>query len=474
MIKTRVSPVDKESHFSIEEVFFSVTNRKGLILFGNDVFERISHYEHSELIGEPHNIIRHPDVPRCVFQLLWDYLDNDKTIGAYVKNLAKNGSYYWVFALVIPWNDRLVSIRIKPTSAFLPIVEALYAEVLRYESAIEADPTAGRKTVITRSLSLVVDKLGELGFSSYDDFMHQALAAEMKARATAIRQSKNGTSANNRSLSNTHGVISSLVRPVRELYEHMSRTVSALESLETLNTSLSSRSKVFYSLTHAISKLSLNAVVESNRLLEEGATLSVVAESLGSTTETVSSLISEITETLGKLSSQISPLGVSIAISRLKIEVINQFLGEIIQREENPSQDFYFAKITLYENINLLIKMFRSDTSDVLPKMEEVYHHLEKAQLKLEELAAAMMTLDFIHFTGRLEASRSDRTQAFSIIFSEVANQVENAKKQLDEFVSNISKNSRLLSAATMQNHSVVRNIDSLLNDVNTICQALN
>lgn len=65
-----------------------------MITFGNDVFVRVSGYSRETLKGAPHSIIRHPDVPRAVFKLLWDTLKSDHPIAAYVKNMSANGSYY--------------------------------------------------------------------------------------------------------------------------------------------------------------------------------------------------------------------------------------------------------------------------------------------------------------------------------------------------------------------------------------------
>lgn len=74
----------------------SRTDTKGIIEFGNDYFYEISGYSANELMGQPHNVIRHPDMPRVIFKLMWDRLKQGKNIFAVVKNLAKDGRYYWV------------------------------------------------------------------------------------------------------------------------------------------------------------------------------------------------------------------------------------------------------------------------------------------------------------------------------------------------------------------------------------------
>src|SRR4051812_39423368 len=93
-------PGSTEQPFEVDELFFSATDRKGIITSGNSVFVRVSGYGRDELVGRAHNLVRHPDMPRAVFQVLWDYLEAGRPIAAYVKNLAKNGNPYWVVATV--------------------------------------------------------------------------------------------------------------------------------------------------------------------------------------------------------------------------------------------------------------------------------------------------------------------------------------------------------------------------------------
>ena len=147
MERTQINVLDKEREFKIEELFFSVTDEKGIVQFGNNVFTRISAYTEEELIGAPHNIIRHPDMPRAVFKLLWDYLEAGKTIGAYVKNLAKDGCYYWVMAIVMPCLNGYLSIRLKPSSPFFDLIHTLYQEILTTEQEIETG-SGSRKDAI--------------------------------------------------------------------------------------------------------------------------------------------------------------------------------------------------------------------------------------------------------------------------------------------------------------------------------------
>jgi aerotaxis receptor len=82
------------------ELIVSRTNLKGVITYANDVFAEISGYSAEELVGQHHNIVRHPDMPRSVFANLWESIKNGKIWSGYVKNLRRDGGYYWVYAEV--------------------------------------------------------------------------------------------------------------------------------------------------------------------------------------------------------------------------------------------------------------------------------------------------------------------------------------------------------------------------------------
>ncbi len=92
----RPYPIDREIVLDPYQTIMSKTDPKGIITYANDYFVKICKYNVWELMGQPHNIIRHPDMPKIMFKILWDRLFEGKNIHAVVKNLAKDGSYYWV------------------------------------------------------------------------------------------------------------------------------------------------------------------------------------------------------------------------------------------------------------------------------------------------------------------------------------------------------------------------------------------
>ena len=141
MRKPKVTPINKETFLKEEDFIVSKTDLKSRILYGNKIFIDISGYSEEELLGAPHNILRHPDMPRCAFKVLYDHIQNGKEWFGYVKNLRKDGGFYWVFANISPTlnsNKAIIdyySVRRKPRDGFKNIIEPLYAELLSLEQS---------------------------------------------------------------------------------------------------------------------------------------------------------------------------------------------------------------------------------------------------------------------------------------------------------------------------------------------------
>lgn len=171
--RQEIRPSSGAAPFAAGEVFYSRTDRRGVILSGNYVFQRVAHYPWEELLGAPHKLIRHPDMPKGVFQILWDHILAGKTVGAYVKNRAKDGLYYWVYSVVAPFGEEFISARIKPTSALLEAVEGLYARMLVREREEGLTPV--------QSAEQIAVALQGMGFATYEDFASAALSQELCA-----------------------------------------------------------------------------------------------------------------------------------------------------------------------------------------------------------------------------------------------------------------------------------------------------
>ena len=160
-MKNKIIPTAVERVMREDDFIVSKTDLKGRITYGNRIFIEFSGYSEAELLGAQHNIIRHPDMPRGVFQLLWDTIQAGRECHAYVKNLAKDGSVYWVFANVTPSFDeqgRVIgyfSVRRKPKASGVAAVNDLD------RAMVEAEARAGARDAIAASSRILNDLLTE-------------------------------------------------------------------------------------------------------------------------------------------------------------------------------------------------------------------------------------------------------------------------------------------------------------------------
>jgi PAS domain S-box-containing protein len=174
MRESTVAPTGVERFFEEDEIIVSKTDLKGHITYANETFLTIASYTEEEVLGQPHNIIRHPDMPRCIFKLLWDTIQSGEEIFAYVKNMAKNGDHYWVFAHVTPTFDehhRIIgyhSNRRVPERREVDMFSEIYRQLLQEERS-HSDWRAGMEAA-TRMLARMIEAKG----MHYDEFVFSA------------------------------------------------------------------------------------------------------------------------------------------------------------------------------------------------------------------------------------------------------------------------------------------------------------
>jgi aerotaxis receptor len=134
---------------------------------------QISGYKESELIGKPHNLVRHPDMPKAVYRLMWDTIKKQEEFFGVVKNLCKNGGYYWTFANVTPSFDEnnsfigYFSVRRHPGESLIKIVEPLYKKMC----AVEANNASNKERAIDASMEILNEEFSQLG-GSYNEVIY--------------------------------------------------------------------------------------------------------------------------------------------------------------------------------------------------------------------------------------------------------------------------------------------------------------
>ncbi|WP_350333325.1 PAS domain-containing protein [Coralliovum pocilloporae] len=167
-----------ERFFDTNELIVSKTNLKGHLTYCNDIFLKIAGYTEQECLGKPHSMIRHPNMPRCVFHMLWQTIQNGQEIFAYVVNRCKNGDHYWVLAHVTPsrnaagtvtgyHSSRRVPDRATLEGQIIPLYDKLLAEERRH---------ANRKDGLNASMKMLTEMLQSEG-RAYDEFIAKLQAA---------------------------------------------------------------------------------------------------------------------------------------------------------------------------------------------------------------------------------------------------------------------------------------------------------
>ena len=423
MAKVKITPKNVESPFKINELFFSKTDLKGIILDGNDIFYRVAKFSREELIGRPHNIVRHPDMPRIVFKLLWDFIQNDKPFAGYVKNIAKDGSYYWVYALVVPVYDdngkkeKYLSIRIKPTSHLFTVVKNLYKKLREIEEQNNGS--------MEESYKELIDSLKAMGYQNYETFMTEALIEELKDKDIHL----------NREIPKER--FSGEVNKIYDIYrgskkiETIYKTIfQKVNSFVTLEKELEHKFKYIYEITDELSLIALNSSVESYKLGSTGASFFVVSSEIKKDSERIGKLVSGLRNDMKSLLDIVRSSVLYINISRLEIFAIIYFINELVEDYENGGE---IDKDNI-DNLMDLLKALKHSAEKTIELSIALDDYLKKTLNYIDEIESIIKELHYIQLNGLVESARLGE-QKFSIIFNQVKELVENTTKLIEEIL---------------------------------------
>jgi PAS domain S-box-containing protein len=182
----RPTPIDKEVIWDKTQTIISKTDLVGTIEYVNDVFTDVSGYEDSEIVSKPHNTIRHPDMPKAFFKLMWENIKVGNQFHGIIKNLAKSGRYYWAITNFEYTKDAKGNItnyvakrKAVPQEVITKHIEPLYKKVLSIEKA--SGDVAGEKYLI--------GYLEDMGVS-YVDYVTNLMMDHEKASIPATESSE--------------------------------------------------------------------------------------------------------------------------------------------------------------------------------------------------------------------------------------------------------------------------------------------
>ncbi len=454
MRKLKVAPKNIEKEFGIDEIFFSTTDLKGIIQYGNEVFTRLSGYEFEELVGSPHNIIRHPDMPKIVFKQLWSYIQSGKPIVAYVKNMSKDGSYYWVVAAVFPIFDRngniqkYLSIRIKPTSEIFKIIPDLYKKLLEIE----------KESGVDASYEYLLEFLKEKGFKDYDDFMKKALEEEIKSREKIVGEKE--VDIYKVRLNSQDPILQKFERMKiisDRMYAEFNEAFKELEKYIELKNELQEKAEFISNLAEDIILLSLNASIESYKVKDVGVSFSVLSKEMRENTTLIERNMKKMVRTIDEITRELENNALNINYVKMQNNMIEAFANEILKSGDSSNADI--LKSNLLDLINLM-KDYLSNINGLLKGLNK---SLVKISTEINNLEMLIKRLNFIHTNGIIESAHFvDSGQGFVILFSQMSELVNSAKSQIE----NLSYN---LKDRIENSKKINRFVDSSIYDIQKI-----
>lgn len=171
-VNMKITPTSEEIRMKEEDFIVSKTDAKGKITYCNEIFIYFSGYEEVDLIDQPHNIIRHPDMPRSVYRMMWANLQKEQEFFGIVKNLCKSGAFYWTFANVSPSFDEknqligYYSVRRKPSQKIIDMLTPVYQQMVAEEAK-----HSGSQAGMDASIKILNDTIAQQGLS-YNEFIY--------------------------------------------------------------------------------------------------------------------------------------------------------------------------------------------------------------------------------------------------------------------------------------------------------------
>lgn len=413
----------------MHELFFSATDRKGIIRSGNDVFVRVSGHPVERLIGAPHNVIRHPDMPRAVFRLMWDYLQRGAAFAGFVKNMAADGAYYWVMALAVPIDDGYLSVRLKPSSPYFESIRGLYAELLGIERAAGASAEA-RRAGMEASTARLLAAVRELGFADYDEFMRVALAAELHAHQAAVRARRE-----------THGrgaaaAASHDLAQCRRVERCLDELFSRVEGLLAVIKKLEAAARFVQGMAADIHLISLNALVGACRLDRGGAGLSVVTEDLARLSQDCTDNVTGMTGQLGPLAVSLGEVAFATTAARLQAEMMGFFIDELgASGDMAAGRDAARTRSDLH-TLSRALSATTDRLASAAPRARAPLAPLSRLQQQLE---SDLRRLSSVHLIGAIQAVAIVEAAMFRELLDRIVEQLGRSEQELQVLTDGVS-----------------------------------
>ena len=324
---------------AVPHLFFSTTDRKGVIDGANAVFCHYAQYTMDQILRQPHNLIRHPDMPAGAFQIMWDLLLAGRPMAAYVKNLAHDGVAYWVFATVTPLGDGFLSVRSHPCNPGVwQIVDQLYQKVLPMELSARA---AGhpRQAAARIGAQALVEGVRGLGLSGYEDFIRLALPAEVAARRALYRW----TDPDPRDPMS--GPMHDMIRAAMAVDQTLDSQMASLDELGALSGKLGEQADQTEISVARLRAAVAAAVAASDAVAATEPVLGRVVSPLSEIAQWLVGAMEDLHYRLDGVRRRIGDLQVRIALARLHDEQLGEFAREMAVGQAPDQAPVYIGKL---------------------------------------------------------------------------------------------------------------------------------
>ena len=387
------------------QLFFSMTDHRGLITAANSVFVELARFPREELIGSPHSIIRHPDMPAGCFKLMWDAILAGRPFCCYVNNLARDGSTYTVFATVAPAGDAFLSVRVRPLRRdLLEQAMTLYGATRPVELAARGHGVNRRGTA-----AIGLDKLEELladaGYGCYDEFQWEALMAEAEARAGVPSAWANRP--------NTRGPLADMLTCCRTLAAELRRWSGHYAAIT--------------DMARLLSEATVHLIDAADTATRTAAALSA-AEAEGSTPAAAflisrlaqtSTIMNELVEHLLEVRSSCCDSSTWVALAELHTDALSQFVGELL--DNRLADDDRDAVGQLCQALSHDFSQVRELSEQNAAYASTLVHELDRAYALItaghQDIAGQRLgAFTSTELVGRIQAEAATVEQALKLI----------------------------------------------------------
>lgn len=323
------TPTGARHEVPAEDMFFSTTDRRGVINAANEVFVRIARHPLGELLGAPHNIIRHPDMPGGAFKIVWDLLEAGKPASAYVLNLAGDGSAYWAMASIVPVEGGYLSVRTRPVCEDLRDAAWGLYQSTRAQELATREIGSSAAAAADLGAGLLGDGLRGLGFDTYEQFAIHLLTTETATRRTSIPALPDRPEAPGK-LRMILDAVRTVDTRIAELAEQMRRF---RDDARGLDGQLHSTQAAMHALESAVSE----AVTSARQVGDRAPLLSNAAPHVDAKCAAIAGTVDQVTAAVDELELSRGRLSYAVALAGLQAEMAGRYVIALIDGVEDAA-----------------------------------------------------------------------------------------------------------------------------------------